>query len=326
MRSGCYLFAMACAGACTSGEADRYAPRKASNSDAQSAGDDAMIAPAWDDGTLVVSFAPFASLTDDLVGYWVLLDFDGNCANRINYLHLLPGGVAETILIDDDWCTPEQHGTFVTPATYSLEGRDLTLSVSESTLEPRSARRFPVAVGSFSGGRRELFVQLFLPLDELHWRSTYLEEFYNAEGVVLRNSGSVDLTFDTAIGASGEGDGNAEIAYTFRVYDTRDESGIGIPEARTQTFSDRWGPLHLHYAPSPLGQRIEMRNIPYEALDSYFLQYQLGPMLHVHRDMNTEPARYDAELWLSPGAPDYLFAPTGYLAREGGEDRLGLPP
>jgi len=308
------VLASACA--CAQGARERDTPFLQQARSGEPSGDLPVIEVTSPTPDLRPEFSPLGSLTRDLLGYWVVHDVSGNCSEFMDYLHLLPEGEAQTVRIDNDSCYPEQRGTFVTPTGYSLDGRELTLTVAQTADNFESVERFAVAAATLQG-RQVLYTALYEPVDPLHWRRTYVQETHDGGELSSRYSASMDFRFDVPVSV-GEGGGSAEVEYHFEYY----FANPCCLEEPTTLYTGHVGPLELQFGPGPLGQKVELRGIPYENED---LPYQFGEMINLAGRLDS--GLYRSELWLDPEAPEFLFAPqSSYRVPQESDNRLGEPP
>jgi len=157
--------------------------------------------------------APPSGLAGELMGYWLTDLYIGNCLQSEEYIHFLPGGIGEQVLLDQNACYYDKRGTFITPASYVLDGHLLTWRA------PGLLQRFNVGVGTQSDGKRWLGHHAYVRLGPSRWRSTSQEESYDAEGTLWRSTSTVDLLLDAPLPDSGESDVQAYVDVTLEIFD-----------------------------------------------------------------------------------------------------------
>jgi hypothetical protein len=197
--------------ACEDANVFRPIPTGAAPSDAAAPGADGSTGAAPSDGG--ARTYSLASLPDDLVGYWDLGETIGNCIDTEQYLSFFADGSAESILVDDDACYPEDRGLFITPAVYALDGRSLTFTT------PTTVERDAVAVGERFGQRR-LCRRVFLPVEPLHWQSIVELEVRDGEQTLVQTRTQVDLFFGEPPSLA-DARGTAELRYEVTSRDER---------------------------------------------------------------------------------------------------------
>lgn len=157
--------------------------------------------------------APPSGLAGELLGYWLTNSYLGDCLDFEEYIRFLPDGIGEQIRFDQDACYYDRRGTFITPASYVLDGHLLTW------MAPGSLQRFNVGVGTQVDGKRLLGHHAYVRLGPSRWRSTSQEESYDAEGTLWRSTSMVDLVLDVPLPDSGERDVQAYVDVTVETFD-----------------------------------------------------------------------------------------------------------
>lgn len=234
--------------------------------------------------------AESSGLAQELLGFWETGNYIGNCTDVASYLHFSSSGVGEQIEHNNDACDPEDRGTFVTPASYSLSGRTL------SWRQPGSRQSFDVAVGALDG-TRWLAHHVFTRSGELRWRSTHVTESYDAEGTLLSSADVLDFTFDAPLPTEGTSAGEVVLQYTLERYDRRNPEGT---QTRVVDGSAhglwRYGPMY--------GQQQLTIELPRGELSSSDVQL-LSAALPIS-DLESA-VNYSAALVQHPADPAILF-------------------
>jgi hypothetical protein len=253
------------------------------------------------------------SLPRDLLGYWDLGHSIGGCIDVEDYLAFFEGGATESIRVNNDACYPEDRGLFITPATYALDGR--TLSVTTDAGVTRSA----IAVGERSGGRY-LYRQVLMRVGPLHWQevveweSRYADEASDAGATQLLGLRyQVDLFFNASPPSTGEAAGTAELHYELTWPDESRASDEREREASATLTALTW--RERPDTADPSLQQIEVSGIPPGTWDDLAVSSILLGMLSFN----------ETGIWLSldPGQPDHfsgagvpaLAAPPAALGR-----------
>jgi hypothetical protein len=233
--------------------------------------------------------APPSGLAGELLGYWLTDSYLGDCLDFEDYIHFLPGGIGEQIRFDQNACYYDERGTFITPASYVLDGHLLTW------MAPGSLQRFNVGVGTQTDGKRLLGHHAYLRLGPSRWRSTSQDESYDAEGTLRRSTSTVDLVLDAPLPDSGARDVQAYVDVTLETFDRSQ-----AVDQRTRV--QRWQQdLTAHLGPV-YGEQVLLLSWPSDVP----VPSPLPPSLpFTHYDFDS--ALYQLRLVLPPDDPDLLL-------------------
>lgn len=247
---------------------------------------------------------PVPGLADALLGDWQTSLAIGNCIDRRTLLRFMPGGLAESLVIDNDACYPEQRGTWRTPVSYSLSGRALTL------VEPGARSRFNVAVSRGLSPRR-LRRHVLLAHGDRDWQGEVLDERQDTQGNLLSGSlTTVRLRLAAPLPLDGSGACSVSLEYAVQGLSVPDAAGAASP-AVEHAAKGAATAVACTYGPDALGQRIDVAPFALPALDDRS-RVALAPVLGPPSSTGGFAPRW----WLSPEEPDHLF-PAGELLEDG---------
>lgn len=249
------------------------------------------------------SAAPPFDLARELLGYWLTASQVGACQRFDEYMHFLPGGVGERVLFDQNACHYAQRGTFITPASYLLDGNLLTW------MAPGSLRRFNIGVGTQSDGKRSLGHHAYQRLGPTSWRSISQEESYDAEGTLQRSNSTVDLVLDMPLPDGGEAEMQAYVDVTLETFD---RSQAADQRTRFQSWQQE---LSAHLGPLD-GEQVLVLTWPSNVPLPSVLPPSL-PITRYERDSLLDQLR----LVLPPNQPELLL-----LAWSGWSEQDAPPP
>ncbi len=231
----------------------------------------------------------------ELERYWLAGGAIGNCIDNQQYLRFLPMGRVEYIIDDKDACIPqEEWATTVVGGTYTLEGRTL-----EYALEDGATTRFDIGLGE-SSGTPLLYHHVYLPLDDVTWRSEHYFERRNVDGEIERlQHVLVDLSFseDITVGATEE----CRVTISFSV-ERIDEA----PEVVEYTGTADDLPCTL--GESALGREIQIESLDFSEHPSWV-------------PANLSTVLPGSRLLFDASEPEFLFA-MWYSGEEGVPERL----
>lgn len=277
-------------------------PAREARADAGSA---PSTSPSDDAGsTRPLEAPPVPGLADALLGDWQVSLEIGNCIDRRTLLRFMPGGLAESLVIDNDACYPEQRGTWRTPASYSLSGRALTL------VEPGARSRFNVAVSRGLSPRR-LRRHVLVADGAREWQGEVIEERQDTQGNLLsRSLATVRLRLAAPLPLDGSGACSVSLEYAVEGLTVPDAAGASSPAVEPAANGAATA-VACTYGPDALGQRIDVAPFELPALDDasrVALEPVLGPP--------SGTGGFAPRWWLSPEEPDHLF-PAGELLEDG---------